>query len=137
MDEHLSDLNSALLPRSDVSSGTSDSRSELAVALDEPPIRIMALHALLYCERLFYLAQQPVSAQFYSGGKATKLADVSALAPYLEDAPRDFLAVRERDMARLPAPIQARLAPLGSFGEYRLFRELPRTSADGTAAPMR
>ena len=88
-------------------------------------------------ERLFYLAQQPVSAQFYSGGKATKLADAAALAPYLEDAPRDFLAVRERDLVKLPAPMQARLAPMGSFGEYRLFRELPRTSAEGTIAPMR
>ena len=88
-------------------------------------------------ERLFYFAQQPVSAQFYSGGKATKLVDVTALAPYLEDASRDFVAVRDRDLAKLPAPLQARLAPMGSFGEYRLFRELPRTSADGTAAPMR
>ncbi|MEO8739185.1 MAG: glycosyltransferase family 39 protein [Casimicrobiaceae bacterium] len=87
--------------------------------------------------RLLYLMQQPVSAQFYSGGKAIKLADVAALAPYLDDAPRDFLAVRERDLARLPAPMQARLAPLGAFGEYRLFRELPRTGADGTAVPMR
>ena len=26
-------------------------------SLDEPPIRVMALHALLYCERLFYLEE--------------------------------------------------------------------------------
>lgn len=32
------------------------SRSEPAT-LDEPPIRVMALHALLYCERLFYLEE--------------------------------------------------------------------------------
>ena len=24
---------------------------------DEPPIRVMALHALLYCERLYYLEE--------------------------------------------------------------------------------
>ena len=88
-------------------------------------------------ERLFYSAQQPVSAQFYSGGKATKVIDAAALAPYLEDAPRDFLAVRERDLTKLPTPVQARFAPMGSFGEYRLFRELPPTSAGGAVAPMR
>ena len=33
------------------------SRSEPATLLDEPPIRVMALHALLYCERLFYLEE--------------------------------------------------------------------------------
>lgn len=28
-----------------------------SVLLDEPPLRVMALHALLYCERLFYLEE--------------------------------------------------------------------------------
>ncbi len=28
-----------------------------AAAADEPPLRVMALHALLYCERLFYLEE--------------------------------------------------------------------------------
>ena len=31
--------------------------SEIGSDLDEPPIRVMALHALLYCERLFYLEE--------------------------------------------------------------------------------
>jgi CRISP-associated protein Cas1 len=29
----------------------------LETALDEPPLRVMSLHALLYCERLFYLEE--------------------------------------------------------------------------------
>ena len=27
------------------------------VSTDEPPVRVMALHALAYCERLFYLEE--------------------------------------------------------------------------------
>ena len=32
-------------------------KSEIQNPLDEPPIRVMALHAMLYCERLFYLEE--------------------------------------------------------------------------------
>ena len=39
-----------------LASSTEGSRSELTT-LDEPPIRVMALHALHYCERLFYLEE--------------------------------------------------------------------------------
>jgi len=42
-----------------------------SVALDEPPIRVMALHALLYCERLFYLEEveeiRVADANVYAG----------------------------------------------------------------------
>ncbi len=77
-------------------------------------------------QRLVYMTQQPVSALFYSQGAATKVADAAALAPYLADPPADFYVLRERDVATLPAEVRARLAPIGDFGEYRLFRELPR-----------
>lgn len=77
-------------------------------------------------QRLVYMTQQPVSALFYSQGTAAKVADVAELAPYLADPPADFYAMRERDAATLPAAVRGRLAPLGNFGEYRLFRELPR-----------
>jgi len=37
---------------------TANSDSNVTVvASEEPPIRVMALHALLYCERLFYLEE--------------------------------------------------------------------------------
>ncbi|HEY3968077.1 MAG TPA: type I-MYXAN CRISPR-associated endonuclease Cas1 [Planctomycetaceae bacterium] len=32
-------------------------KSEIALSPDEPPLRVMALHAMLYCERLFYLEE--------------------------------------------------------------------------------
>jgi len=41
------------------------------VATDEPPLRVMALHALLYCERLFYLEEveeiRVADANVYAG----------------------------------------------------------------------
>jgi 4-amino-4-deoxy-L-arabinose transferase-like glycosyltransferase len=76
-------------------------------------------------QRLVYMTQQPVSALFYSQGTAAKVADAAGLAPYLADPPADFYAMRERDVATLPAAVRGRLAPAGNFGEYRLFRELP------------
>lgn len=77
-------------------------------------------------ERLVYVGQRPVSAEFYARGKAVKLDDAAALAPYLADANADFFVFRAKDLPALPAATRARLAPLGEFGEYRLFRELPR-----------
>ena len=77
-------------------------------------------------ERLIYAGQRPVSAEFYARGRLLKVADVAALAPYLEDAPADFIVLRARDLAQVPDAMRARLLPLGEFGEYRLFREGPR-----------
>jgi 4-amino-4-deoxy-L-arabinose transferase-like glycosyltransferase len=76
--------------------------------------------------RLIYVGQRPVSAEFYARGKLLKLADVAALAPFLDDDAADFIVLRARDLADLPEATRARLAPLGEFGEYRLFREAPR-----------
>ena len=77
-------------------------------------------------ERLIYAGQRPVSAEFYARGRLLKVADVAALAPYLEDAPADFIVLRARDLGQMPDTMRARLVPLGEFGEYRLFREGPR-----------
>ena len=44
---------------------------EAAAGSEEPPIRVMALHALLYCERLFYLEEveeiRVADARVYAG----------------------------------------------------------------------
>ena len=73
--------------------------------------------------RLVYLGTRPYSAEFYSGGRAVRVADVAALQPYLRDATADFIAVPVRDVDALPESIRTRLSPLGEFGEFRLFRE--------------
>jgi 4-amino-4-deoxy-L-arabinose transferase-like glycosyltransferase len=88
--------------------------------------RVVAAQRTASDQRLVYLGQQPVSAEFYSRGTTTKVAGVAGLAPYLSDPPADFFVVRERDLGTLPPEVRSRLAPLGDFGEYRLFRELPR-----------
>lgn len=77
-------------------------------------------------ERLIYVGQRPDSAEFYTRGKLVKLADVAALAPYLDDATADFIVLRARELADLPEATRARLLPLEKFGEYQLFREKAR-----------
>ena len=73
--------------------------------------------------RLVYVAQAPISAEFYSKGKAIKVRGAAALTAYVDDATADFIVVHGADLSTLPAEIRARLAPLGEFGEYRLLRE--------------
>jgi 4-amino-4-deoxy-L-arabinose transferase-like glycosyltransferase len=77
-------------------------------------------------ERLVYLGQRPASAEFYTRGKAVRVPDVAALAPYLDDATADFIVVRAKDFDALSEAVRVRLAPLGEFGEYRLLREMAR-----------
>ena len=77
-------------------------------------------------ERLIYVGQRPVSAEFYARGRMVKVPDTASLAPYLDDAISDFLVFRAKDLDALPAATRERLVPLGDFGEYRLLREVPR-----------
>ncbi len=77
-------------------------------------------------DRLVYVGQRPISAEFYAGGKAVKVDDVKALAVYRASPEADFFAVREGDLAAWSEADRAGLVPLGNFGEYRLLRESPR-----------
>jgi len=71
-------------------------------------------------ERLIYIDEAPQSAEFYARGKVT-VAHPDELRRYLEDAPRDFFALRQN--SNLPPEIRARLAPIAGFGRYTLFEE--------------
>jgi 4-amino-4-deoxy-L-arabinose transferase-like glycosyltransferase len=77
-------------------------------------------------DRLVYVGQRPISAEFYTGGKAVKVADANALAPYRASPGADFFAVRDRDLRNWTVADRAGLTELGTFGEYRLLREAPR-----------
>ena len=77
-------------------------------------------------DRLVYVGQRPISAQFYARGKAVKVEDAAALTPFLSSPGLDFFAVRESDLRKWPEPARAGLVELGSFGGYRLLREAPR-----------
>ena len=74
---------------------------------------------------LVYVGDPPMSAEFYAQGSPRHVADVAALRPLLAGAARPFVAVRAREAAQLPSDIEARLAPIGDFGAYRLFRTHP------------
>jgi 4-amino-4-deoxy-L-arabinose transferase-like glycosyltransferase len=74
--------------------------------------------------RLVYYRDRPHSAEFYSRGNALRASDAAALHAFLDDAPLDFFVVRREDVARLPAADRARLSEVGTFGEYRLLREV-------------
>jgi len=76
--------------------------------------------------RLVYYPDRPHSAEFYSRGTARKAPDAAALAPYLDDAPTDFFAMREKDFDALPEATRAQLRSEGRYGAYRLLREMPR-----------
>ena len=76
-------------------------------------------------DRLVYVGQRPISAEFYTGGKAVKVADVNALGAYRATPNADFFAVREGDLRAWPETDRAGLVDLGKYGEYRLLREAP------------
>ena len=45
-------------------------------------------------ERLIYVGQRPVSAEFYARGRMVKVPDTASLDPYLDDAIRRFSGVQ-------------------------------------------
>jgi 4-amino-4-deoxy-L-arabinose transferase-like glycosyltransferase len=77
-------------------------------------------------DRLVYVGQRPISAEFYAGGTAVKVQDVNALAKYRASPESDFFAVREGDLKSWSEADRAGLVQVGKFGEYRLLRETPR-----------
>ena len=74
-------------------------------------------------DRLVFVGQRPISAEFYARGKAVKVEDLRALAAYRASPEADFFAVREIDLRNWSEGDRAGLIDLGKFGEYRLLRE--------------
>jgi len=77
-------------------------------------------------DRLVYVGQRPISAEFYAAGKAVKVDDTRALAVYRASPNADYFAVRARDFDAWSSDDRAGLQLLGKFGEYRLLREISR-----------
>lgn len=86
-------------------------------------------------QRLVYLGDAPVSATFYSQGKARQVAHESMIAPYLADAPIDYFAIRADEIVHLAPAYRERLALVDTYGRFQLYREIPREA--GAAAPPR
>ena len=76
--------------------------------------------------RLVYVGQRPISAEFYTGGKAAKVTDANALVAYRTSPEMDFFAVRDSDLRTWPEAAREGLVDLGKFGDYRLLREPER-----------
>ena len=77
-------------------------------------------------DRLVYVGQRPISAEFYAGGKAVKVDNANALAVYRASPNADFFAVREGDLRAWSEADRAGLVDLGAYGQYRLLRETSR-----------
>ena len=77
-------------------------------------------------DRLVFVGQRPISAEFYARGNAVKVEDVRALAIYRASPEADFFAVREGDLRKWSDADRAGLVDLGSYGGYRLLREASR-----------
>ena len=83
-------------------------------------------------QRLVYLGDVPVSAAFYSQGRAQHVRDEQALLPYLADASADYFAMRPDDFGRLAPKTRERLVLVAEFGEFKLYREVaPEAGAAG------
>jgi 4-amino-4-deoxy-L-arabinose transferase-like glycosyltransferase len=76
--------------------------------------------------RLVYFLERPDSAQFYARGRSLKVLDWPAFHALLDEAPSDIFAIRESEISGMPPGDRARLEPLGSYGDYRLLREMRR-----------
>ena len=76
--------------------------------------------------RLVFVGQRPISAEFYTSGKAVKVDGPQSLAAFRASPAADFFAVRESDLRGWTDGDRAGLLDLGKFGEYRLLREPPR-----------
>ena len=122
---------------------------------DEPPLRVMALHALLYCERLFYLEEveeiRVADANVYSGRRLhlERLPLDDELPEYrsLEVSSETWGlvgkvdAVRKRDLNQVVSDVQAfaRRQPTAFLGAaalagFALVRFLKTSTAGASTA---
>ena len=77
-------------------------------------------------DRLVYVGQRPISAEFYARGKAVKVEDAAALTAFLASPGRDFFAVRESDLRTWP---EAGPCGPGRPGQFRRLSAAARSTA--------
>ena len=78
---------------------------------------------------LLYWGRRRYSAEFYSGGNATRVTTPEGLAPHLADDRRDFLAILPKRSQEIPAADLARFEWIGVFGGDALYLESEDESA--------
>ena len=77
-------------------------------------------------DKLVYLWENPYSAQFYTLGKVTELANVEDFQNAMDNPKQNFFACPGRSWADLPDAIKDHLQPVGSYNGYLLLRRFPR-----------
>ena len=73
--------------------------------------------------RLAYLHERPFSAEFYSNGKAIKLASLDAMAVLLNDPQSAYFAVRHDERKNVLDRFGARLTEVGNNRRFVLFKK--------------
>ncbi len=74
-------------------------------------------------EHITYLFKKPFSAASYSKGKAMKINATDKINELMENTYTDYIAVQEKRIDRIPAPILSRFVNLGSIHRYVLLKE--------------
>ncbi|MCS3805007.1 4-amino-4-deoxy-L-arabinose transferase-like glycosyltransferase [Chromobacterium alkanivorans] len=64
---------------------------------------------------VYWAGRREFSAEFYSHGRARATQDPQQLRAWLAGKPGSFIVSDENELARLPADVRARFAPLGRF----------------------
>ena len=77
-------------------------------------------------DKLVYLWENPYSAQFYTLGKVTELANVEDFQNAMDNPKQNFFACPGRSWADLPDAIKDHLQLVGSYNGYLLLRRFPR-----------
>ena len=77
-------------------------------------------------DRLFYLRDNPFSAQFYTRGKSKELGNVEVFQTLMDTPGEDFFVCPKRNWPDLPEAIQNRLQLVGSYSGFLLLRHIPQ-----------
>jgi 4-amino-4-deoxy-L-arabinose transferase-like glycosyltransferase len=72
-------------------------------------------------EKLIYLKERPISAQFYLHGKSLELSGVEALKNSLDSSGHHFYVIRNEVVDTLSESVKVRLEPVKSYGQFMLF----------------
>jgi len=86
-------------------------------------------HRASDAEKLLYLGEPPLSAEFYAAGRIETLASVDELERRLAREPGDWVVIADADLAGAPA-LRDRTTPIARSGRWQLLR-------GGAAAPAR
>jgi 4-amino-4-deoxy-L-arabinose transferase-like glycosyltransferase len=75
-------------------------------------------------EGLYYLRDNPFSAQFYTAGHSKEIANVEVFQNLMERPGQDFFVCPKRNWADMPEAIKDRLRPIGTYSGFMLLRHV-------------